>query len=102
VHRAEDAKRQKWIAALRKGDDPAAAAWELGWLRDGRAVPALAEALASKDPVRALAAAQALETLLTDIPLGRDERVDAVLPGRGSLAAAFPPQVNLLPLLDSP
>src|SRR5262249_37439805 len=59
-------------------------------------------ALAGKDPAVALAAAQALQTLLTDIPLGRDERVDPVLPGRVSLAAAFPPRVDLLPLLDSP
>src|SRR5262249_54755572 len=60
------------------------------------------EALAGKDPAVALAAALALDTLLTDIPLGRDERVDAPLPGRVSLAAAFPPPVDLLPLLDSP
>src|SRR5262249_4228960 len=70
--------------------------------RDARAVPVLAEALAGKDPAVALAAAQAVRTLLTDIPLGRDERVGPVLPGRVSLAAAFPPRTDLLPLLASP
>src|SRR5262249_18714180 len=103
VHRAEDAKLRQLSAALR-GDakDAVAAAWGLGWLRDGRALPLLAETLAGKDPAVALAAAQAIDTLLTDIPLGRDERVDPPLPGRVSLAAAFPAKVDLLPLLDCP
>src|SRR5262245_21420593 len=48
VHRANDERLRKLTAALEKGDE--AAAWELGWLRDGRALPPLAEALASKDP----------------------------------------------------
>ena len=47
-------------------------------------------------------AAQAIDVLLTDIPLGREERVDAALPGRVSLARAFPPRVVLDHLLDSP
>src|SRR2546426_5208293 len=50
----------------------------------------------------ARAPAKAIQTLLADAPLGRDERVDPVLPGRVSLAAAFPPRTDLLPLLDSP
>src|SRR5262249_26292092 len=41
--------------------DAVAAAWERGWLRDGRALPVLAEALAGKDPAVALAGAQAIE-----------------------------------------
>src|SRR5439155_11030860 len=100
VHRAEDVKLRQLSAALREdAKEAAAAAWELGWLRDARAVPVLAEALAGKDPAVALAAAQALDVLLTDIPLGRDERVDVPLTGRVSLAAAFPAKVELLPLL---
>src|SRR5262249_35858386 len=67
-----------------------------------RALPVLAEALADKDPAVALAAAQAIQTLATDIPVGRDERVDALPSGRVPLAAAFPPKNDLLPLLDSP
>src|SRR5262249_13418397 len=103
VHRANDAKLRQWSATLREGGrDAPEAAWELGWLRDARGVPGLSEALAGKDPAVALAAAQALDTLLTDIPRGRDERVDPPLPGRVSLAAAFPPKTDLLPLLDSP
>jgi HEAT repeat protein len=103
VHRGDDAALKSWTTTLAaRGPAAAEAAWELGWLRDARAVPVLAEALADKDPAVALAAAQALDTLLTDIPLGRDERVDPMLPGRVSLAAAFPPRGDLLPLLDSP
>src|SRR5262245_6635721 len=44
VHRADDAK-------LRKTTD----AWELGWGRDARALPVMAEALTDKDPAVALA-----------------------------------------------
>ncbi len=99
VHR-EHPKLKEWVAALAKGETEAA--WELGWSRDARAVPPLAEALASKEPAVALAAAQALDTLLTEIPLGRDERVGPALKGRVSLARAFPPKVDLLPVLDSP
>jgi hypothetical protein len=103
VYRADDAKLKEWSAALKEGGRAGTeAAWELGWLRDARAVPVLTEALAGKDPALALAAAQALDTLLTDIPLGRDERVDPPLAGRVSLAAAFPPKGDLSPLLDSP
>src|SRR5262249_36850457 len=82
--RGEDEKLRRLSAALR-GDgarDAVAAAWELGWLGDARALPVLAEALGGKDPAVALAAAQAVETLLADVPLGRDERVDPQLPGR--------------------
>src|SRR5262245_9587007 len=103
VHRADDAALRRWTAALQRGGRGAvAAAWELGWLGDARALPVLAEALASKEPAVALAAARAVETLLADVPLGRDERVDPGLPGRVSLAASFPLKVDLLPLLDSP
>ncbi|MHC4917691.1 MAG: HEAT repeat domain-containing protein, partial [Planctomycetota bacterium] len=103
VHRADDAALAKWTGAL-KGSGPSAveAAWELGWLRDGRALPALAEALARKDAAVALAAARAIEILDKRVPLGRTDRVDAVLPGRSALAAAFPPKTDLKPLLDSP
>jgi HEAT repeat protein len=102
VHRPDDAKLKRWADALKSGaEDAASAAWELGWLRDARAIPPLCEALAGKDSI-SLSAAQALKTLLTDIPLGREERVEPALPGRVSLAAAFPPQVDLLPLLESP
>jgi HEAT repeat protein len=96
----EHPRFKEWTAALAKGDTEAA--WELGWSRDARAIPPLAEALASKQPPLALAAAQALDTLLTEIPLGREERVAPVLPGRVCLARAFPPKVDLLPLLDAP
>ncbi len=99
VHRRH-AKFKEWVAALAKGDTEAA--WELGWSRDARAIPPLSEALASKKPAVFLAAAQALDTLLTDIPLGRDERVTRAMKGRVSLAQAFPPKVDLLPVLDSP
>ncbi|HJZ58086.1 MAG TPA: HEAT repeat domain-containing protein, partial [Gemmataceae bacterium] len=103
VHRADDGNLARWTAQLAGGGPGAtAAAWELGWSRDARALPPLAEALASQDPAVALAAAQAIETLLTDIPLGREERVGPPLSGRLSLARAFPPKIDLLPLLDSP
>jgi HEAT repeat protein len=102
VHR-EHLKFKEWVATLAKGGPGAAeAAWELGWSRDGRAVPPLTEALAGKNATISLAAAQALDTLLTDIPLGREERVAPALAGRVSLARAFPPKVDLMPLLDSP
>lgn len=99
VHRANNERLKTLVAALEKGDR--AAAWSLGWLRDGRALPPLAGALASKDTALALAAAQAIEILDTMVPLGRDERVDAMPAGRVSLAAAFLPKVDL-GLLDSP
>jgi HEAT repeat protein len=103
VHRAEDAKLRQWSASVKAGgQDATTAAWELGWLRDARGLPVLAEALSGKDPALALAAAQAIETLLTDIPLGRDERVDPLPAGRVSLAAAFPPALDVRPLLESP
>ncbi len=100
VHRTEGDRLKNLTAALAGGDR--AAAWELGWLRDGRALPVLAEALTGKDVALSLAAAQGIEVLDTMVPLGRDERVDAVPAGRVSLAAAFPPKANLAPLLDSP
>lgn len=103
VHRGDDAKLQQWTKTLKDGGKPAAeAAWELGWLRDARALPVLAEALADKDPAVALAAAQAIQTLATDIPLGRDERVESLPPGRVPLVVAFPPKNDVSPLLDSP
>lgn len=100
VHRGNDDRLKKWTAALARGDRTAA--WELGWLRDGRALPPLADALAGKDLPLALAAAQALEVLDTMVPLGRDERVEDVPAGRVSLAVAFPPTADLANLLDSP
>ncbi len=100
VHRGDDDKLRRWSAALRDGRGEAA--WELGWLGDGRAVPVLAEALAGKDSTVALAASAALQVLLAEVPLGRDERVESAPVGRVSLAAAFPPKVDLLPLLGSP
>jgi hypothetical protein len=100
VHRASDDRLQALTAALEKGDR--AAAWELGWLRDGRALPPLADALASKDVALTLAAAQAIEVLDTMVPLGQDERVDPAPTGRVSLVVAFPPRVDLVSLLDSP
>lgn len=100
VHRADDDRLKKLTAALEKGDR--AAAWELGWLRDGRALQPLADALASKDAALALAAAQGIEVLETMVPLGQDERVDVVPVGRVSLAVAYPPKANLFDLLDSP
>jgi hypothetical protein len=78
------------------------AAWELGWSRDGRAVPLLAAMLAGDDTAAALAAAKAIEVLEKRVPLGRTDRVEPPLPGRTTLAAAFPPDVDLMPLLDSP
>lgn len=99
VHRANDERLKKLTAALAKGDRTAA--WELGWLRDGRALPALADALADKDVALALAAAQAIEVLDTMVPIGRDERVDVEPTGRVSLAVAFPPKADLVGLLDS-
>jgi HEAT repeat protein len=100
VHRANDDRLKKFATALTQGDR--AAAWELGWLRDGRALPPLADALAGKDIALALAAAQAIEVLDTMVPLGRDERVDVVPVGRVSLAVAYPPKADLAGLLDSP
>ncbi|MCE9533143.1 MAG: HEAT repeat domain-containing protein [Planctomycetes bacterium] len=100
VHRASDERLKKLTTALEKGDRTAA--WELGWLRDGRAVPPLADALASKDVALALAAAQAIEVLDTLVPLGQDERVSVLPTGRVSLAVAFPPKADLASLLGSP
>jgi hypothetical protein len=103
VHRADDRKLRQWTTTLQAGGaDARTAAWELGWLRDARALPALAEALGSKDAAIALAAAQAIEVLLTDIPLGRDERVEPMLQGRVGLSVAFPLKVDLRPQFDSP
>ena len=103
VHRPDDARLKELSATLPAGGAKAAeAAWELGWLRDARAVPALAEALGGKDPAVALAAAQAVEVLCKSIPLGRTDRVEPALPGRVELAAASPPKADLAPLLDSP
>src|SRR5208283_3056955 len=102
VHRADNDRLQTWVNALQRGDGQSInAAWELGWLRDGRALPALADALASKVIAVALAAAQAIETLDTTIPLGRTDRVEPLQPGRVSLAAAFPPKADLTTLLAS-
>jgi hypothetical protein len=100
VQRASDDRLKKLVTALVKGDR--AAAWELGWLRDGRALPPLADALAGSDAALALAAAQAIEVMDTMVPLGQDERVDVVPPGRVSLAMAYPPRAGLIKLLESP
>ena len=100
VHRASDERLKKLTATLAKGDR--AAAWELGWLRDGRALPPLADALTGPDVPLALAAAQAIEVLDTMVPLGQDERVDVVPPGRVSLAVAYPPKAKLVGLFESP
>lgn len=100
VHCANDARLKTLAEALEKGDTDAT--WELGWLRDGRALPLLATALASKDEEIALAAAKAIETLDTMVPLGQDERVNDLPTGRVSLAIPFPPREDLSPLLDSP
>lgn len=100
VHRGNEDRLKKLTAALKNGDR--AAAWELGWLRDGRVLPPLADALAGKDIALALAAAQAIEVLDTMVPLGRDERVDPAPTGRVSMAVAYPPTVKLDGLLDSP
>ncbi len=102
VHR-EHPKLKEWTATLAKGGpDASDAAWELGWSRDARAVMPLAEALTGKNTAVSLAAAQALDTLLAEIPLGREDRVAPALKGRVGLARAFPPKVDLMPLLDSP
>lgn len=100
VHRANDERLKKLTTDLEEGD--ASAAWELGWLRDGRALPALVDALAGKDLTVALAAAQAIDVLDTLVPLGRDERVDALPVGRVSLAVAFPAKTNVDALINSP
>ncbi|MHC4916160.1 MAG: HEAT repeat domain-containing protein, partial [Planctomycetota bacterium] len=103
VHRADDAALDKWTGALKSGGSRAVtAAWELGWLRDARAIRPLARALAGKDTAAALAAAQAIEVLCKSIPLGRTDRVSPPLPGRVELAAAFPPETDLGKLLGSP
>lgn len=100
VHKANDKRLGELTTALKSGDR--AAAWELGWLRDGRAIGPLAEALRSDVPALALAAAQAIEVLDLTIPLGRDEAVDPLPKGRMSLSAAFTPAGDFLPLLASP
>jgi hypothetical protein len=106
VHRGDRGQLRRWTALLEGGGKAAQeAAWELGWLCDARAVAPLADALAKaadEDPALALAAAKAVETLLADVPLGRTDRVDPRPPGRVSLAAGFPPAVDVSPLLDSP
>lgn len=99
VHHANDERIKKLTASLESADRTAA--WELGWLRDGRALPVLARALSGEDIALALAAAHAIEVLDTMVPLGRDERVDPMPAGRVSLAAAYPPKVKA-DLLDSP
>lgn len=103
VHRADDARLKELSGLLAAGGAKAVeAAWELGWLRDARAVPVLAAALASKEPATALAAAQAVEVLERLSPLGRTDRVDPVPPGRVALAVGFPPVGDLTALLASP
>src|SRR5262249_41501083 len=99
----DDGKLKQGLAVLREGGrDGVASAWELGWLGDARALAGLAEALANQDPAVALAAAPAVETLLADVPLGRDERAAPFPPGRIGLAAASPPKADLRPRLASP
>ena len=102
IHRADDAKLEAWTETLAAGgEDAPEAAWELGWLADARALPALARALASDDTSVALAAAQAVAVLDRCVPLGRTHRVDPPLPGRVPLAAAYLPDHDLSGLLGS-
>lgn len=99
----DEQKRSKLTAALKSGGaEGVAAAWELGWSRDPRAIQPLAEALASSDASIALAAAKGIELLDKQIPLGRTDRVDPVEIGRVALATAYPPTIDVAPLLDSP
>ena len=103
VHRPNDDQLKKWSDTLAAGGLRAAeAAWELGWLRDARAVAPLGKALAGSDPAVALAAARALDLLVREVPIGRDERVDPLPAGRVSLAAAFPLPEGLAAMLDAP
>lgn len=103
VHNPDDARLKQWSAALIEGGPAAVdAAWELGWQADARALPILAEALASKDPAVALAAAQAISVLDRCTPLGRTHRVDFPLAGRVPLSSAYPPPAGTADLLDSP
>lgn len=103
VHKANDDKLKQWSGLLSAGGETATvAAWELGWLRDARAIPPLAEALLSNDPAITLAAARAINMLAREIPIGRDERVDPPQPGRVSLATVFPLPKGLEVKLDSP
>ncbi|MEX0715299.1 MAG: HEAT repeat domain-containing protein [Planctomycetaceae bacterium] len=99
----DEKKRSELATALKTGgQEGVAAAWELGWSRDPRAIQPLAAALASNDPAIALAAAKGIELLEKRIPLGRTDRVDPPETGRVNLATAFPPEADVAPLLDSP
>ncbi|MEX0703121.1 MAG: HEAT repeat domain-containing protein [Planctomycetales bacterium] len=99
----DEKKRGELEAALKAGGaEGVVAAWELGWSRDPRAIQSLAEALASNDRAIALAAAKGIELLEKRIPLGRTDRVDPVETGRVNLATAYPPRIDVAPLLDSP
>ncbi|PCJ60539.1 MAG: hypothetical protein COA79_08175 [Planctomycetota bacterium] len=64
LHRPNQSKRlllEKEL--LKEGLVGQEAAWNLGWLKDARAIPALAKTIAGKDISKALAAAQALKRL---------------------------------------
>ena len=64
AHRPDEARREELEAGLLEGGDEAVrAAWLLGWLKDARAWPALAEAAAGDDLAVALSAANALRRL---------------------------------------
>ena len=75
VHR-EHPKFKEWTAALAKGDTEAA--WELGWSRDARAIPPLAEALASKQPAVSPARRKARYAAHRDSARSRGARVSAL------------------------
>ncbi len=80
VHRPNEAKRRELERKLGAGGDEAVrAAWLLGWLKDARGWPALAEAAAGKDITVALSAAQALRRLDGEEPFGLYRWI---LPGR--------------------
>ncbi|MSR52338.1 MAG: HEAT repeat domain-containing protein [Gemmataceae bacterium] len=103
IHKAHAENLKRWSGFLSAGKETAAvAAWELGWLRDARALSPLTEALLSDDPAIALAAARAINLLAREVPIGRDERVEPMPTGRVSLAAAFPLPAGLAVKLDSP
>jgi hypothetical protein len=103
IHRPDNAGLRRWTTILSAGGPGAIeAAWELGWLRDARAVVPLGHALGHRDTAIALAAARALDRLTRDVPLGREERVEPPPAGRVSLAAAFPLPRDVQAQLDSP
>jgi len=64
LHRPNESGRRALEAKLSAGGEAAVrAAWQLGWLKDARAWPALAQAAGGKDVAVALSAAHALRRL---------------------------------------